>query len=43
MVSLKLLLLHDAALNVVVEWLILLLRIQEVSGLELGPETGNPD
>jgi hypothetical protein len=27
----------------VVEWLILLLRIQEVSGLELGPETGNPD
>jgi hypothetical protein len=38
------LLLHGAALNVVVEWLIiLLLRIREVSGLKLGPETGNPD
>jgi hypothetical protein len=29
--------------NVMVEWLALLLRIREVPGSNLGPETGYPD
>jgi hypothetical protein len=29
--------------NVVVEWLTLLLRIREVPGSNLGPDTGYPD
>jgi hypothetical protein len=30
-------------LNIVVEWLTLLLRVREVSASILGPETGYPD
>jgi hypothetical protein len=29
--------------NVIVEWLTILLRIREVSGSNLGPETSYPD
>jgi len=29
--------------NVVIEWLTILLRIREVPGSNLGPETGYPD
>jgi hypothetical protein len=29
--------------NVASDWLVLLLRIREVSGSNLGPETGYPD
>jgi hypothetical protein len=34
---------YSKLLNVVVEWLSLLLLIREVSGSNLGPETGYPD
>jgi hypothetical protein len=34
---------HKDLLNIVVEWLTLLLCIQEVLGSNLGPETGYPD
>jgi hypothetical protein len=30
-------------LNVAVEWLTLLVRVREVPGSNLGPETGSPD
>jgi hypothetical protein len=29
--------------TVLVEWSLLLLRVQEVTGLNLGPDTGYPD
>jgi hypothetical protein len=32
-----------SALNIVVEWLAFVLRIREVSGLDLGPEINYPD
>jgi hypothetical protein len=34
---------HKDLLNIVVEWLTLLLCIQEVLGSNLGPETSYPD
>jgi hypothetical protein len=34
---------HIHISNVVVKWLILLLHILEVSGSNIGPETGYPD
>jgi hypothetical protein len=34
---------NNRELNVVVEWLALLLPIREVPGSNLGPETGCPD
>jgi hypothetical protein len=33
----------EQSLNVVVEWLTLLLHIREVPGSNLSPETGYPD
>jgi hypothetical protein len=33
----------NLGLNVVIEWLAFLLRIREVPGSNLGPETGYPD
>jgi hypothetical protein len=34
---------HKCLPNVAVQWLTLLLRMREVSGSNLGPETGYPD
>jgi hypothetical protein len=34
---------YDEVVNVVVEWLALLIRIREVPGSDLSPESGYPD